>query len=79
LGGEVIEIPVTVVQPTYDYAICLYGIRVNGSVYREPSVVMQYKSDTKVELGISIRSIMDRGGIVKNYNTTFKVDIAFNN
>jgi hypothetical protein len=22
---------------------------------------------------------MDRGGVIKNYNTTFKVDIAFNN
>jgi hypothetical protein len=40
---------------------------------------MQYKNNTKVELGIGIRSVMDRGGVIKNYNTTFKVDITFNN
>lgn len=79
LGGDVIEIPVSVVQPTYDYAICLYGLRINGVVYKDPSLVMQYKKDTKVELGIGIRSIMDRNGTIKNYNTTFKVDIEFNN
>jgi hypothetical protein len=40
IGGEVIEIPVTVVQPTYDYAICLYGLRINGTIYKDPSLVM---------------------------------------
>ena len=78
-GDSIVEIPVSVVEPTYDYAICLYGLKIDGTVYKDSSLVMQYKKSTKVELGIGIRSVMDREGIIKNYNTTFKVDINFNN
>lgn len=78
VGAEDIEVDVSPVQPTYDYSICLYGLRVNGVIHKDPTLLMQYKEGSKVELGVGIRSIMDRSGVVKNYNTTFKINIQFN-
>lgn len=79
VGGEIVEIPVSVVKPTYDYSICLYGLRINGDVKKDTELLMQYREGSKVEVGVGIRSIMDRSGTIKNYNTTFSVKFSFNN
>jgi hypothetical protein len=40
VGAQDIEVDVSPVQPTYDYSICLYGLKVNGVVYKDPTLLM---------------------------------------
>jgi len=57
-----IDITVSVQTPTYIYGIINYGVRVDGTVYKDQELLMQYREGRKIELGIAIQSVADRSG-----------------
>lgn len=81
-----IEIPVSVVTPTYLYDIVFYGIKVvetliNGdtesTIYNGESALLQYTSSRKMYAGIAVRSITQQGDRITNYTKRFDVNIQF--
>jgi hypothetical protein len=73
--GSTVEAEVTVQTPTYIYGIISYGIRIDGVVYKDPKVLMQYRNGRKIELGIAIRSVAERSGKQSTINKPFDVTI----
>jgi hypothetical protein len=71
-GTELPGIDIIVAEPSYDYSIIFYGIRINGVVYDNSteSILTQYinKDKTKVEAGIAIRSVAQILDNVNNNN-----------
>jgi hypothetical protein len=74
-----IDITVSVQTPTYIYGIINYGIRIDGKVYKDPNLLMQYRTGKKIELGIAIQSVADRSGTQSTVQKSFNVTIKFNN
>ena len=79
-NGDSINIDVTVAPATYDFDMIFYGLRVNGVVCTDPTLLMQYKDDPKtiVEAGIAIRSVASISDKINNNNSTFQVTFEFN-
>lgn len=81
-GTSLPGIRITVAEPTYDYSIIFYGIRVNGTVYdnNTESILTQYinKDKTKVEAGIAIRSVAQVLDNINNNNGQFEITFEFN-
>lgn len=79
-NGDSINIDVTVAPATYDFDMIFYGLRVNGVVCTDPTLLMQYKEDPKttVEAGIAIRSVASISDKINNNNSTFQVTFEFN-
>ena len=50
-NGDSINIDVTVAPATYDFDMIFYGLRVNGVVCTDPTLLMQYKEDPETAWG----------------------------
>lgn len=74
-----IDITVSVQTPTYIYGIINYGVRVDGTVYKDQELLMQYREGRKIELGVAIQSVADRSGTQATVQKPFNVTIKFNN
>lgn len=74
-----IDITVSVQTPTYIYGIINYGVRIDGVVYKDQELLMQYRDGKKIELGVAIQSVADRSGTQATVQKPFNVTIKFNN
>lgn len=50
-GSNPLEIPVSVVQPTYDYKIKIFGIKIGENVYTKGDIIVSNTSDVKLLVG----------------------------
>lgn len=78
--GSTISSEISVIEPTYSFGIMLYGVRLDGDpkkLYTEgSSLLMQYNSDRKVEVGIAMYAIQTTNTITNRIGP-FNVKITY--
>ena len=78
--GSKKTVEISVIEPTYSFGIMVYGVRLDGDntkVYTEgSSLLMQYNSDRKVEVGIAMYAIQTTNSITDRIGP-FNVKIAY--
>ena len=78
--GSKKTVEISVIEPTYSFGIMVYGLRLDGDtskVYTEgSSLLMQYNSDRKVEVGIAMYAIQTTNTITDRIGP-FNVKIAY--